>query len=174
MSYRIATHGVIRLADNAVLRPGHDGWTAYEEWLRSGGAPQPAIEPPRWKGLAEIKAEYMARVRIARARHEHGGFAFRSRRLDSDTEARVRLISAVLAALVARITSTSTPFAREWVAADGSVITLDTADMLALATALADHDNACAARAASLKAQIIAAPDMQSVQDLDINVGWPA
>ena len=45
MSYRLTDNPdtVIQLSDGATVPRGHRFWVDYEEWLKSGGAPEPAF-----------------------------------------------------------------------------------------------------------------------------------
>lgn len=168
--YRLADAGIVRMADGAVLLPGIDGWAGYEDWLRAGGKPLPPPAKSRWKGIDIARAEMLAAVRLERARREAAGFSFRGKVIESDAAARVRLFSAILAALVAKVGLQA--FSRDWITADGSTLALDLPGMLALAQALAAYDNACAANAAALKEQI-GTLDMPALEVFDFSTGWP-
>ena len=170
MSYQRSTRGVIDLTSGETLTPGSPGWATYETWLSAGGTPRPPPPTPRWPDLAAARADLCAHVCIERARREAGGFAFRGKVIDSDDRARVRLMSAIVAATIATVRATA--FTRTWTTADGSPLALDAVGMLALAQAMADYDNACAARATALKTAIAAA-DIATLETLDINEGWP-
>ena len=170
MTYRRADIGVVDLRSGASVTPASPDWPQYEAWLAAGGTPLPPPPRLRWPDLATARADLCAHVCIERARREAGGFAFRGKMIDSDDRARVRLMSAILAAASATVRATA--FTRTWITADGSALALDAAGMLALAQAMADFDNACAARATALKTAIAAA-DIATLETLDINEGWP-
>lgn len=46
--YKIASHGVIRLSDDAYIPddPTNRDWRKYQQWLKAGNKPQPADPEP--------------------------------------------------------------------------------------------------------------------------------
>ncbi|MBZ9850124.1 DUF4376 domain-containing protein [Mesorhizobium sp. CA14] len=61
----------------------------------------------------------------------------------------------------------------DWEAQPGVWVTLDAATMKAIGIAVGRHVQACFSRARALSASIMAAPDIEALDAVDIEAGWP-
>lgn len=60
--YKLADHGVIRIADGAVILPRQEGWDEYLQYITDGNIPLPH-DPAPSRPLNELRAEKFAAVR---------------------------------------------------------------------------------------------------------------
>jgi hypothetical protein len=74
MSYRLLKVGVLRLADNKVIRRHQDpeDWAAYRAWLADGNRPEPMPTPPG-PTVADVLDEVKDRITKKRDAVQSGG-----------------------------------------------------------------------------------------------------
>lgn len=103
-----------------------------------------------------------AAINAERDRLEISGFSYLGKTFDSDQRSTDRIQVAALAAQAALMAAQ--PFSIDWTAADNTVVTLDAAGMIGLATAFAQYGASLHAHAKTLKAQVDAATTVAEVQ----------
>lgn len=116
---------------------------------------------------ANLRERKIAALADLRWQRETGGMIFNDHLVATDAVSQTKIIGAVVGA---QIDPTSTI---QWKMADGEFVTLDAAAMVALATAMRAHVQACFDNEATLRAQIEAAPNDAAVAAIDILTGWP-
>lgn len=98
---------------------------------------------------------------------ETGGYVFRGHRIATDRESRVSISGMALGASLL-----GDQFSTSWKCADGSFITLDAADALALATEVMAFVSACFGVESEVSAGI-ASGDITSIEQVD-HADWPS
>lgn len=136
-----------------------------------GGVPvrQWALEP---LPLDDAKAMVWTEAKAARDQHENGGVTIAGvGTFQSDAISREYINGAVLMAQIA--IAQSQPYSINWTLADNSVVTLDAAAMIGVGVAAGQHVAACHAVAQGLRAAIETADNVDALDLIDLEAGWP-
>jgi hypothetical protein len=170
MTYRLATKGVTRIADDLAITRDMPEWEDYRQWLKTGGVPAQAIieTAPRWTSLDAAMLDVWERTKRKRDNMEASGFPYLGKIMDSDPRAVMRIVAAVQAAQAA--IAVGEPFQIDWTAKDGTAIKLDAAGMVGMPAALAIKANQLHQEAKAFKTRIHAAADFAELEALDQEV----
>ena len=114
------------------------------------------------------KANIKAALKQARDTAEWSGVYTPLGRVDSDPVSQRKVSGA---ALMASIVGAS--FAVDWRMADNSVVTHDHDQIIAMGIAVGQHVAACQAHKNTVDAQVEAALNVEELELLDIETGWP-
>lgn len=121
--------------------------------------------------LEEKKQSMISEIKSKRDFMEVAGFSYLGKVIDSNERSCQRITTAAQAAQVA--ISLGQAFDVEWTCADNSSLLLDGPAMLGMPVALAQYGEALHTHARTLKAQVIAAANLDELAAIDINAGWP-
>ncbi len=146
-SHKLVTR--LTIGDDGVARPEH------EVVALSGGE--------RHHLLAEGRRARLAALAAARWRHETAGIVFGGIPLHTGRESQATL---ALAALQGG--------AERWKGADGKWYDMDAERLQAAAQAVMAHKRACFAHEEALVQAIRAADSIESLDDIDLEAGWPS
>lgn len=177
--YRLATRGVIRIADNALIQPSKSSpdWLAYQAWTKAGNTPEPM--QPELEPLAGILARVHSRIDQERTRRHDLPIMYNDALFDADKDSREN-ITGTLSRLV-RGDGLPAMWVG-WRANDNSMhwSADDAADVLeqlrALSTAIEDRKQALFITAWVKKQQtaaLAAAEDRAGLLAYDVTAGWP-
>lgn len=131
----------------------------------------PAVIDAPARPLSSLREKCLAEISAERDRREELGFPYRGKWLDSTPRSVQRITAAALAAQA--MLATGQPYSADWTCADNSTLSLDTAGVIGIPVALAQHAAALHDHARSLKAAIEAADNAEQLAAIDINAGWP-
>lgn len=118
--------------------------------------------------LVDQKASKLAALAEKRWQVETAGIVVAGAAIKTDRESSAILTSAYILAKDYPGYTVS-----NWKVAKGAFITLDAPTIIALATAVRLHVQACFDREAALTASILAAADVPALDAIDIDAGWP-
>jgi hypothetical protein len=125
-------------------------------------APYTVVDGVLVPALDVARARQRALINQARDAAQDGGAETPSGRFDSAPRSREFLNGAAQLALMAQLADA--PFSIQWTLADNSTVTLDAAEMIAAAAAVAAHVDAMHQRGRVLKARIDAAETMAEIE----------
>lgn len=118
------------------------------------------------KSLSDLKDIRKAQLAATRYEHEIGGLTLNGVAFGTDREDQAMVTGALVAFDAGAITEI------KWKSADGFV-TLDATAFVAVATAVADHVQACFSNEANLVTSIDACETANEVLAVDLDSGWP-
>jgi len=122
----------------------------------------------RPKSIAELRAAKWARVKAIRAAKVGGGVLVAGiGRFDTDAESRMNIREAASDAAQAIVT-----FSTRWKMADNSIVTLNGAQMVKVASSVRTHVNAAHQRAQELGVALEAATTAAQIGAIDVEAGW--
>lgn len=154
------------------------------KWLRQGlisrralaevlGAPQTHLDGMVDPGSLEARrAALIEQAKAERNRRANSTAATPLGVVQCDESSRINMTGAAVAAQLA-VAAQDAAWSMDWILADNSVVTLNAAQLIAMANAVGNHVRDCFANGELLKAQIAAAADVPTLGAIDITVGWP-
>lgn len=117
--------------------------------------------------LADQKVAKLKAAAEKRWRVETGGITISGIPVHTDDRSKLMITGARIKA------DADANFTTQWVTADGSIVPLTAAQIIAIADAVRAHVDACFAAFATLAATIQAAEDQTALDAVDIEQGWP-
>lgn len=123
----------------------------------------PPVEPT----LEELKAERLAATAERRWQAETGGISVAGIDVRTDDRSKLMLTGARVKA------AADAGFETQWVTADGQIVPLAAAQIIAISDAVLAHVDLCFAHFAGLAAAIAAAADEPALAAIDVEAGWP-
>lgn len=117
--------------------------------------------------LADQKIAKLAAAATKRWQVETGGILVGGIPVHTDDRSKLMITGARIKA------DADANFTTQWVTADGTIVPLAAAQIVAIADAVLAHVDACFAAFATLAAAINAAEDQTALDAVDINQGWP-
>ncbi len=146
----------------AVDATGQEAAYAGCTWTAQDGFVEPVTPAP---DPTEVKAQLTAYAADKRWRAETGGMTVGGMPIATDDRSKQMIIGARIAA------DADANWSTPWVAADGSIVTVDAATMIAISNAVLAHVGACFAIYAEVKADIEAGT-VTTTAEIDA-AGWP-
>lgn len=116
-----------------------------------------------------IKQEYIKRLKETNLQKQYGGMDTPLGRVQTNEVSISKILLNTQTAL-----SVGESFSVDWKMEDNSIVTHSYADMINLSNSLQQFLNACQTRKNELEAQVLAAPDGDSLFSIDITEGWPS
>lgn len=123
--------------------------------------------PPPPETLPEARDRRLADLSDLRWQKETGGVAFNGKTIATDVTSQTKITGAVVGMQIDPTASIN------WKTADGSFVTLNAAQVIALGTAVRDHIQACFNREQTLRVAIEGASTLTALAAIDITTGWP-
>ncbi len=117
--------------------------------------------------IEELRAAKLAKLAAIRYARETAGISVAGAQIRTDRESQYTLAGALLA-----IQQGLVPGPIDWKAASGWV-QVSSAQLAAIAQAVASHVQACFSRERALAEQLAAAADIAAVNAIDLETGWP-
>jgi hypothetical protein len=154
------------------------GWTFAEppvvpqgsvaQWAGLGWniVSQGVVDAPK---LAAKKRSLLAASRAQRYAVETAGFVVSGVKVNTDLISQNKLTGAV-----ALFEKDPTLQSLDWEARPGEWVTVTGPELIAMGIAMGRHIQACYTRSREISDQIAAAPDLASLDSIDINSGWPS
>jgi len=147
------------------------GWTVT---LGEDGKPIPSpYVRPEAVRLKLGKLALHEQVKQLRDHHTQAGVTVPPHgTFDSDPDSQRKISGSAVMAMLA--IQNSEPFSLDWRLQDNSIVALDAMQMIAVGVAVGQHIAACQYCKNALDALIDAAEDVEALEAIDIEAGWPA
>ncbi len=136
--------------------------------VTTGARTEAADLPTVALSLTEQKAAKLATAAERRWQTETGGITVGGISVHTDDRSKLMLTGARVKA------AANAGFETQWVTADGQIVALTAAQIIAISDAVLAHVDACFAHFATLAAAIDAAADETALVAIDITAGWPS
>lgn len=120
-----------------------------------------------WGTLEDLRDAKLAALAEKRWQVETSGIAISGMPIFTDDRSKLMITGARIKA------DADANFTTQWVAADGSIVTLAAAQIIGISDAVLAHVDACFARFAVLAMAIQVAADEAALDAIDINADWP-
>jgi len=149
----------------AVEHPPLDGSTYT---ISADGKSLVAIAVP----LEAAKAARWAEAKAYRSAISGGGCSTPLGRVQTNTASYQRILGAMAAAQAAQ--ASSAPYSVKWTIADNSIVEHDAAAVIAMGLAVTEFLNACQNVGETIRVQIEAAADAETLAAVDVTDGYPS
>lgn len=128
----------------------------------------PTLAEQEAQALAEQKAQYLSAISVRRLAAEEAGTTVGGVEVATD-----RVSQGKLTAAYVKANESSSYQIQNWKGPTGTFTTLSAAEIIAAASAVEAHVQACFNNEAALNTAINSATDATELAAVDINVGWP-
>lgn len=133
-------------------------------WVSDNGDGTFSAEP---KDIDTLRAMWRDKLKARRDIAQFGGMSLNGLTLQTDIDSQTKYVGAAVAAML------DGAYTVQWKTGDGTFVELSAGQIIGISQAVREHVQHCYDNEAVLAAEIESAGDLNSLQSIDIEAGWP-